>query len=96
MTREEIKQQLLNEIDKSAKKHGGLDVIMLRSPQVGKCSWTWREYREAVEQDKPMENTTDNPIDVYIRYLEYVKKSNQKNHENRHRRINGWRLGIYT
>lgn len=73
MTREEIKNQLLNEIDKSAKKYGGLDEIMCRSPQVGKSSWTWREYREAVEQDKPMENTTDNPIDVYIKYLEYIK-----------------------
>lgn len=83
MTREEVKKQLLNEIDKSAKKRGGLDEIMLRAPQVGKNSWTWREYRDAVEQDKPMENTTDNPIDVYMRYLEYVKKSNQ-NHENRH------------
>jgi hypothetical protein len=76
MTREEVKKQLLNEIDKSAKKHGGLDEIFCRAPQVGKSSWTWREYREAVEQDKPMENSNDNPIDVYIRYLEYVKKSN--------------------
>lgn len=73
MIREEIKHQLLNEIDKSAEKHGGLDVIMCRAPQVGKCSWTWREYREAVEQDKPMENSNDNPIDVYIKYLEYIK-----------------------
>jgi hypothetical protein len=78
MTREEIKNQLLNEIDKSAEKHGGLDVMFAKAPQVGKCSWTWREYREAVEQDKPMENMTENPIDVYIRYLNYVKKSNQK------------------
>lgn len=36
MTREEVKKQLLNEIDKSAKKHGGLDEIMCRSPQIGK------------------------------------------------------------
>ena len=74
MTRDEIKKQLLDEIDKSVKKHGGLDEIFLRAPQVGKNAWTWREYRDAVEQDKPMENTTDNPIDVYIRYLQYVKK----------------------
>ena len=56
MTREEIKNQLLNEIDKAVKKYGGLDEIMCRAPQIGKNSWTWREYRDAVEQDKPMEN----------------------------------------
>lgn len=74
MTREEVKKQLLNEIDKSAEKHGGLDEIFCKAPQVGKSIWTWREYREAVEQDKPMENSTSNPIDVYIKYLEYIKK----------------------
>ena len=76
MTREEVKKQLLNEIDKSAEKHGGLDEIFCKAPQVGKNTWTWREYREAVEQDKPMENLNENPIDVYITYLNYVKKSN--------------------
>lgn len=76
MTREEVKKQLLNEIDKSAEKHGGLDALFAKAPQVGKNSWTWREYREAVEQDRPMENLNENPIDVYIRYLGYVKKSN--------------------
>lgn len=32
MTREEIKKQLLNEIDKSAEKHGGLDVLFAKAP----------------------------------------------------------------
>ena len=70
MTREQAKKILLIEADKEIKKHGeGTPAVM--SPMPGKNSWTWKEYKEAVENDKPLENTDMNPIDSLLRYEEY-------------------------
>jgi hypothetical protein len=43
-------------------------------PQLGKNSWTWKEYKEAVINDTDLENCKDsNPIDAVLN-LEKCKK----------------------
>ena len=76
ITREEAKKILLESVQKEIKKHGE-DAIALMSPCIGKCSWTWKEYKDAVENDTNLENTSMNPIDTYLRYVAWKEKRNE-------------------
>ncbi|MBP5712857.1 MAG: hypothetical protein J6W77_07740 [Prevotella sp.] len=78
MTREEAKKITLKWLEQSRLKHNHtMDDICLRSPCVGKCTWTYAEYKEAIENDKPLcglEETKKTPIDLTLRYVEFCKK----------------------
>lgn len=41
----------------------GENVIALMTPQPGKNSWTWKELRESVINDMPLDDTNTNPVD---------------------------------
>lgn len=51
----------------------GEDYVVTRCPMPGKNSWTVREYMQAVEEDKPLENNT-NHVDDFIEYINYKDK----------------------
>lgn len=65
MTREQAKQYALNEVNKEIEQHGE-DGIAMRSPCVGKCVWTWGEFKKAILNDECLENTDYNPIDAIL------------------------------
>ena len=78
MTREEAKQILLEEIEEYIKKEGE-DGIALKCPKLGKNSWTWKEYKEAVVNDTDLEGCEDsNPIDTLIDLENWRKEHNNK------------------
>ena len=78
MTREEAKQILLEEIEEYIKKEGE-DGIALQCPKLGKNSWTWKEYKEAVINDTDLEGCEDsNPIDTLIDLENWRKEHNNK------------------
>ena len=77
MTREEARQIALKQIEQELKIHGEDDVVT-RAPAVGKCSWTYKEYKEAILEDKCLENSNTNPIDLVLRYDEYAKEHGLK------------------
>lgn len=71
MTREQAKQILLKDVEKNIKKFGeDADAILMT--RIGKNSWTWKEYKEAVINDTDLEGCKDsNPIDMLLDYEEY-------------------------
>lgn len=80
MTREEAKRIALDEIEKFEREIG-LDGEFMKAPKTGKCVWTVREYKEAIEQDKCLEGTDDNPIDDILlleKWLNERGKSQKK------------------
>jgi hypothetical protein len=45
------------------------------SPRVGKDHWSYKEYKEAVENDTDLaEMENSNPIDTYLRYVAWKEK----------------------
>lgn len=78
MTREEAKRILLKSVEENIKKFGeDADAVMM--PMKGKNSWTWKEYKEAVENDTDLAECEDsNPIDSYLRYVAWKEKRDKK------------------
>lgn len=75
MTREQAKEFTLKSTkDLMAKEGKTLDDICIISPKMGKNSWTYREYIEAIEQDKCLEDSDNNPIDMTLDYEKYLNK----------------------
>jgi len=62
MTREEAQKIALSTIDEHI-AIAGENAIALMAPQPGKNSWTWKEFRESVINDAPLEGIKTNPID---------------------------------
>ena len=78
MTREEAKKILLESVEKQIREHGE-GAVALMSPRVGKDHWTYKEYKEAVENDTDLAEMKDsNPIDTYLRYVAW-KENCEKN-----------------
>ena len=77
MTREEAKEIALWLVNESIKQHGE-DGIYVMCPKPGKNSWTYKEAKEAILEDKPLEDSNNNIIDMIIEYDEYAKKHNIK------------------
>jgi hypothetical protein len=78
MTREEAKKILLESVEKEIRVHGE-DAVALMSPRVGKDHWTYKEYKEAVENDTDLAEMKDsNPIDTYLRYVAWKEKRDNK------------------
>lgn len=72
MTREEARQFGL----KSIEGHSD-DEVFCCAPKTGKNAWTYGELREALIEDKCMEDST-NPIDDIIKLDNYLREK-QKN-----------------
>jgi len=72
-SRKEIQEWLLKEVDDIIEKKDE-NSIMFQAPALGKCQWTLKEYRHAVETDTCLENTSINPIDDVISYVKYCKE----------------------
>lgn len=80
MTRKEAQKAILKMVNEEIKKHGE-NAIFCASPQRGKNAWTYKEFKEAVIADKPLENGGENtPIDDYLNFERYkTEHHNGKN-----------------
>ena len=77
MTRDEAKQIALKSIEEEIEKNGE-NHIFIAAPQLGKNSWTLKECKEAILNDKPLENTDNNLIDGIINLDKYLREHNLK------------------
>ena len=77
MTREEAKEIALRLVNESIKQHGE-DGIYMMCPKPGKNSWTYKEVKDAILEDKPLEDSNNNIIDMVIEYYGYSRKHNIK------------------
>ncbi len=77
MTREEAKQYALEQVNKDIEQHGE-DCIAMRAPCVGKCIWTWGEFKAAILNDECLENTDYNPIDKILGLHKHLIAHGQK------------------
>lgn len=76
MTRKEAQQIALKEIEEGIRQDGE-DAVFMMSPKTGKCSWTYKEAKEAVLEDKCLEDSGGtNLIDMVLEYEKYVKEHN--------------------
>lgn len=76
ITREQAKEFALKSAKDLMKKEGKtLDDVCLLSPKKGKNNWTYREYIEAIEQDKCLEDSDNNPIDMTLNYEKYLNEN---------------------
>ena len=72
MTRKEAKKIALEMIDAEITKHGE-EGIFMQSPKIGKNSWTNKEARESILEDKPLEDSCGyNLIDSVLAYYRYI------------------------
>ena len=73
MTRDEAKKIALDSINKEIELHGEDDIFMM-SPMRGKNSWTLREAKESIMDDKCLENTDCNLIDDTLKFYKWKKE----------------------
>jgi hypothetical protein len=73
MTREEIRQWLIDEFNILIGKHGE-DGIFAAAPQPGKNTWTYKEALDSVLNCSVMENYGTDLVDDMDRYQEYCKE----------------------
>jgi hypothetical protein len=81
MTRDEAKEIALKAIEKEIELHGE-DYIYILAPQKGKNSWTLREAKESILEDKELENSNTNLIDGILNLDKYMKEQAKKTKEN--------------
>ena len=77
MTRNEAKQIALDAINKEIELHGE-DYIYMLAPQRGKNSWTLREAKESILEDKELENSNTSLIDGILNLDKYLKEQTNK------------------
>lgn len=77
MTRNEAKEIALKSIEEEIEKNGE-NHIFIAAPQLGKNSWTLKECKEAILNDKPLENSDNNLIDGIINLDKYLIEHNLK------------------
>ena len=80
MDRKTAKNILLKQVNKDIEIFGE-DAITLASPMKGKNSWTYKEYKQAIVEDKCLENTNLNPIDTLLEYDKYLIKTKGHGYE---------------
>lgn len=71
MTREEAKKLAIETIEKGIAEYG-LDSPFMSCPRSGKNTWTFKEAKESIEQDKCLEGLDHNLIDDLMRLDEYL------------------------
>ena len=81
MTRGEAKHIALDAINKEIELHGE-DYTYMFAPQKGKNSWTLRETKESILEDKELENSGSNLIDGILNLDKYMKEQAKKAKEN--------------
>ena len=74
MTRKQAQEWLLHHINEKIEQYGEHE-IAVACPKRGKNSWTYNEFKHAVENDICLEGSTMNPIDDSIKYFDYIQKS---------------------
>ena len=79
ITRKQAQEISLKSIEEEMRRENKtLDDICMMSPRRGKCSWTFREYKEAIMEDKPLaglENeTNETPIDEILNLEKYLNE----------------------
>ena len=75
ITREQAKEIGLKDVKRLMEKDNKtLDDVCVMSPKIGKDSWTYREYIEALEQDKCLEDSNMNPIDMLLNYEKHLNE----------------------
>ena len=77
MTRDEAKKIALNAINKEIELHGE-DYVYMMTPQPGKNSWTLREAKESILEDKELEISGSNLIDGILNLDKYMKEQTKK------------------
>ena len=77
MTRKEAQKEALSSIDEHIAIEGE-NAIALMAPQPGKNSWTWKELRESVVNDIPLDGTNTNPIDDVLAMEKWKKEHIKK------------------
>lgn len=73
MTREEAKKKALDCINKGIEEYGE-DAPFMSCPMPGKNTWTFKEAKEAVENDISLEGINDNLIDDILKLDEYLQQ----------------------
>mgnify|MGYP006908834966 CR=1 FL=1 len=73
MTREEAKLIALKEIEEGIRQEGE-NTVFIMSPKTGKCSWTYKEARDSILEDKCLEGSNANLIDMVLKYEKYMEK----------------------
>jgi hypothetical protein len=73
MTRDEAKKIALDSINKEIELRVE-DSIFAMSPMRGKNSWTLREAKESIMEDKCLENTDCNLIDDTLKFYKWKKE----------------------
>ena len=73
MTRDNAKKIALDSINKEIELRGE-DSIFMMSPMRGKNSWTLREAKESIMEDKCLENTDCNLIDDTLKFYKWKKE----------------------
>ena len=76
MTRKQAQEWLLYHINEQLATQNENDIIV-ECPGIGKNSWTYAEYKHAVENDTCLEGSNTNPIDDALKYHEYLEKFDQ-------------------
>lgn len=72
--RKQIQEIALKLFDRDMRKDNKKDDdIFMCAPQIGKNSWTYKEYRDALANDVPLEDGT-NPLDLMINYEKYLNE----------------------
>ena len=77
MTREEARKIALDNIKQGIEKDGE-NAIFCAMPRPGKNSWTLKEALEAIENDKCLEGTEDNIIDMVLDLERYKEERGWK------------------
>lgn len=67
----------LDAINKEIELHGE-DYVYMMSPQKGKNSWTLREAKESILEDKELENSGSNLVDGILNLDKYMKEQAKK------------------
>lgn len=71
--RKEIQEKIIKMIEGLIEKNGE-DAVFHQSLQPGKNTWSNKEALESVIADRPLDNSNDNLIDMYIKYQNYKEK----------------------
>lgn len=75
--RKEIQKKVIKLIEERIEKDGE-DGVFTHSAQPGKNTWSNKEVLKSVIEDRPLENTNDNIIDMFINYQNYKKEMKLK------------------
>lgn len=84
MTRKEAQETLINGLKNQMEKQGKTENdYCVFSPKKGKNAWTFGEMIEAIRCDIEPEEYGSNPIDGYMKYVEWKERQTLQDVRNR-------------